>query len=113
MKARVSQPNNPAAPAQPETRWHQVPLLWMCLALFVLMMMGCVHLIVISLQFDDAYGVSEQQASNGAFFRMPLTKESTVEASAEQELAPLTSAQPSGAPSSREVTERVNASDSN
>lgn len=108
MKARVAQPNSPKVPARSDTRWHQVPLLWICLALFLLMMMGCVHLIVISLQFDDVHSASEQPVGNGAYFRMPLTKGAAAEKSPGAALA-----EPAIPPSTRKITERINASDSN
>jgi hypothetical protein len=100
---KLTAPNNPVIPARSDTRWYQVPLLWLCLVMFVMMLMGCIHLIVISLQFDDAHGVSEQEASTGAFFRMPLSKENAVDKNAGAAL---------GRPASN-TTERVNASDPN
>lgn len=97
--------NSPEIPARSETRWYQVPLLWMCLALFVLMLVGCIHLIVISMQFDNAVNTSgnAEKVTQGAFFRMPLTRQGASDENPHQELAP---------PDPKE-TGRVDASESN
>lgn len=100
---KVSLPNNNVMPVRSDTRWYQVPLLWLCLVMFVMMLMGCIHLIVISLQFDDTHGASEQQASTGAFFRMPLSKENASDKNSGEQL---------DRPASN-TTERNNLSDSN
>ncbi|MDF1779700.1 MAG: hypothetical protein P1U67_00240 [Alcanivoracaceae bacterium] len=58
------------------TRWYQVPLLWMCIGLFLLILAGCVHLIVVSLEIDNAYPANTKP--NGTLvFGIPLTRDDT------------------------------------
>lgn len=107
MKAQVIPPNEPVVPARSDTRWYQVPLLWMCLALFLLMLAGCIHLIVISQQFDDSPVSGEPAAVPGTFFRMPLTHQ--------QDLTdkPLSRASESNAPRYSDISEQADVPESN
>lgn len=55
------------------TRWYQVPLLWMSIGLFLLILAGCGHLILVSLEIDKAHPANTKPAGT-LVFGIPLTR---------------------------------------
>ena len=52
-----------ASKATKATAWYQVPVLWLCLLIFLLTLLACAHLIMVSLEADkEAADPAREQA---------------------------------------------------
>lgn len=59
-------------------RWYQVPVLWLCIAIFILTLAACAHLIMVSLEADESHSASAQNYFQDMFHNKHHTYQGTL-----------------------------------